>query len=532
MSRVTEESKRRVLAATDLVELAGRYTELRRTGNDKATGRCPLHDERTPSFSITPSKGLFKCFGCDAGGDALTLVQLKEGLDFPGALEFLARRAGIELEREADDPESEARRRRRARQIELLERAAAFYAAHLRSPRSAQATQAAEYLTGRGLHAPIRGQFALGFAPDSAAALINAAQTAGFSMHEIAAAGLAGRRRRDGAQGDRFRGRLMFPVADFRGRVVGFGARKLSTGRGAKYVNSPASAIYRKSELLYGAPHARAAAAKTGTVVVVEGYTDVLAMHQAGITNTVGLMGTALTDRQITGLKRFASTVVLLLDGDTAGCEAILRAGALTRPAGLEVLVALLPAGSDPADLLHDHGDSAITTLVAQARSFARFHVQHTLDRADLTSPEGKDRAVNDLRPVFAEIPSSAVREDLIATVADALQLQPTLVRSWMPLPDPATPDVEAPLPHGAAPPAARRHRPDERALLLRCIADRTAAASLPAGQPLQELFADALHRRAAEHIRDHPSSPTDDLPPDDPELVTFMTALLTSSHD
>nr|MDQ3676729.1 DNA primase [Actinomycetota bacterium] len=349
MARFTEESKQRVRDATDLVELARRYTELRRAGNDRMSGRCPLHDERTPSFTITPSKQLFKCFGCDAGGDALTLIQRKEGLDFPAALEFLARRAGIELEREDENPEVAARRKHRARQLELLERAAAFHAAHLRFPRSPEAVRAAEYLASRGLREPILEQFALGFAPDAKNALLSAAQEAGFTVKEIAEAGLASAPRRGGAAQDRFRGRLMFPVSDMHGRIVGFGARKLPEARGPKYVNSPANSIYRKSELLYGAHHARAAAAKSGVVIVVEGYTDALAMHQAGIVNTVALMGTAVTEGQIATLKRLAPTVVLLLDGDDSGADAILRAGALARPSGLEVLVAALPAGSDPA---------------------------------------------------------------------------------------------------------------------------------------------------------------------------------------
>ena len=174
MGRFTEDSKQRVRDATDLVELAGSYTELRRAGNDRMVGLCPLHDERTPSFTVSPSKQLFKCFGCDAGGDVLSLVQLKEGLDFPAALEFLARRAGIELQREDEDPGVEARRARRARELVPLDRAAAFYAAHLRRPRSPEAVQAAEYLASRGINEATREKFAVGFAPsrkDRAAAL-------------------------------------------------------------------------------------------------------------------------------------------------------------------------------------------------------------------------------------------------------------------------------------------------------------------------------------------------------------------------
>lgn len=242
MARFTEESKQRVRDATDLVELAGQYTELRRSGNDRMIGLCPLHDERTPSFTVSPSKQLFKCFGCDAGGDVLSLTQLKEGLDFPAALEFLARRAGIELQREDEDAGVQARRARRARELVALDRAAAFYAAHLCRPRSPEAAQAAEYLASRGINEATREHFAVGFAPTERDALLRSAQSSGFSTKELSEVGLVRRPRGGGPLQDRFRGRLMFPVYDVRGRVLGFGARKLGTARGPKYVNSPSGA--------------------------------------------------------------------------------------------------------------------------------------------------------------------------------------------------------------------------------------------------------------------------------------------------
>ena len=246
-------------------------------------------------------------------------------------------------------------------------------------------------------------------------------------MKELTDVGLVSRPRGGGPPKDRFRGRLMFPVCDMQGRVLGFGARKLGRARGPKYVNSPATAIFNKSELLYGAHHARAAAAKAGAVIVVEGYIDALAMHQAGIVNTVALMGTAISEQQIAALKRLATTVVLMLDGDDAGAQAILRAGALARAAGLEVLVASLPADVDPAALVQRDGAAAASELVAAAIAFARFHVLHHVERADLSTAEGKDRLVGELRDVFADIPSSAVREDLIALVAKRVGLSPRL---------------------------------------------------------------------------------------------------------
>ncbi len=292
MERFSAQSIQRVRDATDLVELAGQYTDLRRAGDDRMVGLCPLHDERTPSFTISPGKQLFKCFGCDAGGDALTLVQRKERLDFRTALESLARRAGIDLEREGE-PAVQERRASRARELVPLDRAATFYAAHLRSPRSEEAVQAAEYLASRGINQATCEHFEIGFAPAETSALLDAAQAAGFSTKEMTEVGLASRPSGGGPLRDRFRRRLMFPVCDMQGRVLGFGARKLGSARGPKYVNSPASLIFHKGELLYGAHHARAASAKAGAVIVVESYIDALAMHQAqaGLVNTVALMG-------------------------------------------------------------------------------------------------------------------------------------------------------------------------------------------------------------------------------------------------
>jgi DNA primase len=398
---------------------------------------------------------LFKCFGCDAGGDAFSLVQLKEGLDFPAALEFLARRAGIELQRDDEAPRAQAQRRRRARELVPLDRAAAFYAQHLRSPRSPAAVRADEYLASRGIHDAIRDQFKIGFAPTDDAALVSAARAAGFATKEMRDVGLVTRPRGGGPLQDRFRGRLMFPVCDIHGRVLGFGARKLGNDeRGPKYVNSPAGAIYSKGELLFGAHHARAAAAKAGAVIVVEGYLDALAMHQAGICNTVALMGTAATEHQIAALKRLAPAVVLMLDGDEAGRQAIIRAGAVAQRAGMTTLVASLPDGSDPAALVQRHGADAARELVGRAHSFARAQVQAVLGCADTTTAEGKDGAVAELHDVFANVPPGAVREELLELVAQHLAFDPGRVGTWLGAPREAGPTGSA---RGQSQPATSR---------------------------------------------------------------------------
>jgi len=319
-------------------------------------------------------------------------------------------------------------------------------------------------------------------------------------------------------------------------RVARSASARASCGaRGAKYVNSPAGALYRKSDLLYGASQARAVAAKARAVILVEGYTDVLAMHQAGLQNTVALMGTAITEQQVALLKRLAPTIVLLLDGDDAGAQAVLRAGALAQSSGLEVLVAELPADNDPAGVIAHHGADAARALVADARAFARWRVQSHIADADVSGAEAKDRLIGELRDIFAEIPSSALREDLVALVANQLTLDRSLVSSWLPTFAAApgddrptsrrpTADVPAALDANVTNAAAQR---DE---LLRCVGEEQLAAGLPTGRQLKQMFPDALARRAAEHIRTHPANPAAELPADDHELVSFITGLLSAA--
>ena len=508
MTRYSDKSKDRVKDATDLVELAGELTELRRSGPDQFVGRCPLHDERTGSFTITVSKQLFHCFGCGAGGDALELVQRHLGLDFVGALEHLARRAGVELEREAESAAAAARRRRTARRLALVARAAQFYAQHLRS---AHGERALMYLASRGLHQPILETFVVGVAPAGPHELLTAAAKAGFDAGELLGAGLA--QRRNGKIEDRFRDRIMFPTSDWRGTVVGFGARRLKD-RGAKYVNSPQSPWYQKSHLLYAASQARPHAASEGRTVVVEGYTDALALHQAGIQNTVASMGTAVTDEQIALLKRLAPAATLVLDGDSSGTAAALKAGALAAAAGLDVKVAVLPVGADPADVAQDAGPDALAGLLAGAVTFQRFRIDQAIAAADLARPEGKDALIDTVRPVIAQLRPGAQREDLIDRVAAAVSFAPAVVRSWLQ-------DTEAP---GSVDGAGLRPA-DEFAVLDAALRDPRLRRDLDPA-----VFSDELHRRAAAHVQANPDDPAGTIAPDDPDLARLLTLLLTAN--
>ena len=260
--------------------------------------------------------------------------------------------------------------------------------------------------------------------------MLDASRRGGFSVAELYATGLAQRSRENGQAYDRFRSRIMFPLSDLRGRVLGFGARAMGEDQQPKYLNTADNDIYHKGRQLYGAHLARAHATRAGAVILCEGYTDVIALRQAGIQNAVGLMGTALTAEQVAELSRLASTVLLALDADAAGQNAMLRAAELAAQRKLELRVVTLPAGADPAELVQREGAGAIEAAVAQAVPFERFRVERVLAGGDHSGPEGKDRMLGELRPVFAALPASALRMELMRLVSGTLALPESLVET------------------------------------------------------------------------------------------------------
>ena len=410
-----------------MVELVGARTELRRAGG-RMVGLCPFHDERTPSFSVNVEQKLYHCFGCGEGGDAIGFVQQTEALDFPGAVEFLAARYGIELKREEEDPQAEERRRRRERLLKLLERATVFYERFLWE--AAEAEPARRYLDGRGLNEQVLRDFRIGYAPKAWDRVITAAQRDGFNEQELAGAGL-GRRGRQGGFGDLFRGRIVFPLADARGRVLGFGARAMRDDQRPKYLNTPEGELYHKRRQLFGIDRARAAIAKARQVIVVEGYTDVLALHAGGVGQAVAIMGTALTPEQFAELARAAGqdgTIVLALDADRAGLDAMMRAARAAEEKRVELMVVELPAGKDPADLVAEGGAEAFTQLLERAISVPEFQTRRVLADADLSTPHGRDRALEAVRPILTGVRRPATRNELVSYVSDRLDLPPSNV--------------------------------------------------------------------------------------------------------
>ncbi len=515
------------------MEIVSAYTDLRRTG-ERFTGLCPFHEERTPSFSVDPREKLYYCFGCEAGGDVFRFVQEKEGLGFPDAVEALGERYGVEVERESQDPQEEERRRRRARLGEVLERTASFYANYLWD--SSEAAKAREYLGSRGLGEEVLRGSGVGYAPSAWDQVLTRGQRAGFGVPELLSAGLV-QKGQKGGHYDRFRARIMFPVRDPRGRVQGFGARALRPDTKPKYLNSPEGELYRKSRTLYGIDRARSAIAKVGRAVVVEGYTDVLAAHQAGIEEAVAVMGTAITPDQLQQLARYTEEVVLALDADRAGRAAMLRAQRVAGSRKLRLRVASMPAGEDPADMLAAGEAERLGELILDAIELPDFHVRVALDEADLSSPAGRDRALDEVVPVLAAMGESISRDELARVVADRLNADPGLVMRRLAASGGAErvrPAArEAPRADGGAPASRPVARPlntrelRERALLAMCIASPAEGREF-----LQRLTPEHLSGPAVVRARDwlasHLDEPLAGLPRDDEELVSLVTYVYT----
>jgi DNA primase len=406
VARIKDASVDAVKAAADIVAVVSARTPLRKTGG-RYVGRCPFHDERTPSFSVNAVDKLYYCFGCGAKGDLITFVRETEQLDFAGAIEWLADRFNVQIEYEETSPQQDAQRRRRERLLELLDAAATFYERYLWD--SQAGSLARDYLTGRGLGEEVCREYRLGLALGGTT-LTRKALERGFTREELVAAGLVNRR-----GNDYFARRLLFPLADARGRVLGFQARKLHEDDPlrAKYVNSPEGELFRKGDLLYGLDRARAAIAKQERAVVVEGNPDVLALRQAGIEPVVAPMGTALTERQLKELRRLTNRLWLCFDGDAAGEAATLRGMELAAAQGFDVRVVALPSGFDPADLAE-----GFEQRLGRAESYLGYRVRLEIERA-----ADRQEAFVRVREALARFEDSPERQDAIRYAADKLDL-------------------------------------------------------------------------------------------------------------
>jgi DNA primase len=539
VSYYTADSRDRVRDAVDMVALVESKLELRRAGVNSYFGCCPFHEERTASLHISPDEKLYHCFGCSESGDPFDFVMQTEGLDFTGALESLADRFGVTLQTAEDDPAAAAARARRERLYSLLGRAAAFCERYLWDAREAQAAR--EYLGGRGFGEQALREFRVGYAPSAWDRMLGASRRGGYSDEELLAAGLAKRSRtRPGQIYDFFRGQIMFPTADGRGRVRGFGARTMGEGRGPKYVNTPDGDLYHKREVLYGIDRARASAAKAGRMILVEGYTDVIAMHQAGIRNAVGIMGTSLTEQQVRELQRVGSVLELCLDADRAGQQAMLRAAELAGDSKLELRVVPLPAGADPAEVIAAEGAEAMRERVEASVPFVVFAVQRILEGHDLSSAEGKDRAFAELAPLLAPLRPSGLRDQLAQRIAGALELSEARLAMLLAAAGGngagaarGGPGARRPAPArtGASEPAAvvvvDQGLRAEREFLALCIALPQQGDAILAAIDPDTLLSSELMRRAARHLAGRAGAPLQELPAGDQALAQTVNELV-----
>ncbi len=537
MARYTQDSIQRLRESVDMLELVGGRTDLRRVGS-RWVGLCPFHEERTPSFSVDGTQGLYHCFGCGAGGDAINFVRETESLDFAEAVELLSERYNVELHREQENPEEERRRRRRERLLALLERSTGFYDKYLWD--AGEAGRAREYLAERGLSEEVLREFRVGYAPKAWDRLLMLAQRDGFKVDELAAAGLA-QNTRSGGVVDRFRERIMFPLADARGRVLGFGARAMRDEQGAKYINTSENEIYHKGRQLFGIDRARQAAAKSERVVVVEGYTDVLALHQSGVREAVAIMGTALTEHQLSELARAAGTegvVYLALDADSAGQQAMLRAASIAENRDVELRVVQMPDGVDPAELVAGEGSEAFLARLDGALSVLEFAVSRALAEGDLGSPDGRDRALGQAGALVASAPAQSARRDhLVRMVADRLDLPVDYVVSAVERgPSSPPPERGDPRPAQAVVPPRRNEPPvsgnpgsaaleSERVFLALCLAGGSAGRDM-LGEMAPEHFTSEGMVGARDHLVAHFDDPLANLDGADREVAMLVAGI------
>ncbi|MGD9537234.1 MAG: DNA primase [Alphaproteobacteria bacterium] len=395
-----------IRARASLEAVVGRRVRLIRRGKEQL-GLCPFHQEKTPSFTVSDQKGFFHCFGCGAHGDVVGFVMRAEGLSFPEAVERLAHEVGLEIPKET--PAERARHEQAATLGAVLEAAAAWFEQNLKAETGRAAR---DYLAGRRLTAETIARFRLGFAPASRSALKAALAAKGIDEAMMVAAGLLVEPGEGGERYDRFRGRVMFPIRDARGRVVAFGGRILGPGE-PKYLNSPETELFQKGAMLYGLDLAGGAARKAGRIVVVEGYMDAIALHQAGLAETVAPLGTALTELQLELLWRYAATPVLCFDGDAAGERAASRVVERALPrlkAGFSLRFATLPAGEDPDSLIGHEGRPGIERVLDAAAPFSEALWRLAVGALPLETPEARAEAGRRLDRLIEPIPDRDLR--------------------------------------------------------------------------------------------------------------------------
>jgi DNA primase len=412
-----------VQEGSDMVDVVSDYVALKKSGRN-FVGLCPFHGEKSPSFTVSPDKQLFHCFGCGAGGNLFTFLMKLEGITFPEAVRLLGKRLGL-------SPPAEGGHDPRARQRARLQAVLAAAAARLHEQllTDARAAHARAYLVERQVSDASIDAFGLGYALPGWEGLMTPLVRQGWSAQELLEAGLIVRRTDESGYYDRFRDRVIFPIRDLQGRVLGFGARALGEGS-PKYLNSPDTALYSKGRVLYGLDRARAAAARAGYLVVVEGYFDAIAAHQAGVPQVVATLGTALTTSHLLTLQRLVPRVVLLFDPDPAGVNATLRTMELFLEQGMEAAVATLPAGDDPDSFLHRFGVAAFEERIASAQPLLLFAIERALACTPHDQIEGKMAVLRTLAPTLQQIRSRVELDHYTGLLAGRLGVSESSLRA------------------------------------------------------------------------------------------------------
>ena len=432
--RIKDEDVTHIRDHSPIDEVVGDYVQLKNAGGGQKKGLCPFHDEKSPSFHVTPSKGYFHCFGCQVGGDVIAFIMKLEHLTFMETIERLADRIGYTLRYESTGVNT-GPLINRSRLVAANTAASIFYQEQLQLP-TAQIGR--DFLTKRGFDRDAAKNFNVGYAPDEWDGLYKHLKGSGFSDEELNLAGLV----KEGSKGmiDRYRNRLIWPVKDISGDVVGFGARKLASDEvdtGPKYLNSPETPVYKKNQILYGLDMAKKEIAKNRQVVIVEGYTDVMAAHLAGISTAVATCGTAFGDEHIRIIRRllmdadaFRGEVIFTFDGDAAGQKAALRAFEDDQKFVAQTFVAVEPNGMDPCELRQAHGDDAVRNLVARRVPLFEFAIKSVIANYDITAAEGRVNALNQVAPLIGKIRDASLRPEYVRLLAGWLGMEVDIVSS------------------------------------------------------------------------------------------------------
>ena len=526
MAKINEQDIDNLRESADIVEVISAYTQLKRSGGTTFKGLCPFHSEKTPSFSVDAGKNLYHCFGCSRGGNIYTFVQEIENLPFPEAVEWLARKTGFPLRYEESRPGEAQASGLKAKLLEANKAAAAFF--HDCLMNAPEAKGARDYLGGRGFGKEVAERWQLGYAPGRDA-LTRHLMAKGFTQKELVEADLSRKSERDGGLYDTFRQRITFPTWNLQGDVIAFGARALGDQQ-PKYLNSSETPVFSKSRVMYGLNRAKSAIAR-GQAVVVEGYTDVIALHEAGIEEAVATNGVALGETHFELLKKFSSRAVLMFDADDAGKGATERGFGIHHRIGLEVLVAPLPPGRDPADVVREDGADGIKKVIDSAQPLMEFKLEQTIAKLPLDTPEARSRAVGEVAKVLGLNPDQIARHEYAFTVARRIGVDPEIVMR-------ALQEQRSPVPDATG--AGGRDRSDRRLPghvkvereALQLLLTRTGEMGpwldeVVEGDftspPRRELFKQALAARAAGRANVGADA-IDDLSPDARSLFTELT--------